>query len=126
MNTEALNEKYKTECIILSNCEKTLDILENKLRKQKTGLTDNYNKICIDCAKIFKWLYKFCFFHTSYLIQSSSLTKILIDFILEKISLQEELKNLNEPNIQSYIFHLKLLYLLIYLYFHLSQIAILY
>ena len=96
VNTEALNEKYKTECIILSNCEKTLDILENKLRKQKTGLIDNYIKICTDCAKIFKWVYKFCFFHTSYLIQSSSLTKILIDFILEKISLQEELKNLNE------------------------------
>ena len=96
VNTEALNEKYKTECIIHSNCEKTLEVLENKIRKQKNGLVDNYNKICIDCAKIFKWLYKFCFFHTSYLMQNSSLTKILIDYIQEKISISEELKNLNE------------------------------
>ena len=96
VNTEALNEKYKTENILHSNCVKSLEILENKLRKQKSGLNDNYSKICKDCSKIFKWLYKFCFFHTSYLVQSSTLTKLLIDFIQEKISIHEELKNLNE------------------------------
>ena len=96
VNTEALNEKYKTECILLSNCEKTIEILDNKIRKQKTGLNDNYNKICIDSAKIFKSLYKFCFFQTSYLIQNSSLSKILLDYIQEKITISEELKNFNE------------------------------
>ena len=96
VNTEALNEKYKSECILYSNCEKMIEILDNKIRKQKTGLNDNYNKLCIDSSKIFKWLYKFCFFHTSYLIQRSSLTKYLMDYIQEKISLIDELKNYNE------------------------------
>ena len=96
VNTEALNEKYKTECTVHSNCEKMIEILNNKLRKQKNGLNDNYLKICTDSAKIFKWLYKFCFFHSSYLIQRSSLTKYLINFIQEKVSLLDELKNLIE------------------------------
>ena len=95
-NTEALNEKYKNENVHFSNCEKIIDSLDNKIRKQKSGLNDNYMKFCIDSAKIIKWLYKFSFFHTSYLIQSSSLTKYLIEFIQEKIKLREELNNLNE------------------------------
>ena len=96
VNTEALNEKYKTECKVHSNCVKIIEILENKIRKQRTGLNDNYLRLCIDSAKIIKWLYKFCFFRTSYLIQNSSLTKYIIDFIQEKISIENEIKNLNE------------------------------
>ena len=96
VNTEALNEKYKTECKIHSNCEKMIEILENKIRKQREGLNENYFRLCLDSAKIIKWLYKFCFFKTAYLIQSSSLTKYIIEFIQEKISIADEIKNLNE------------------------------
>ena len=96
VNTEALNEKYKAECIIHSNCQKMIEILENKIRKQKTGLNDNYMKFCVDSSKIIKWLYKFCFFHTSYLIQRSSISKYLIEFIKEKIKIRDEIIFLNE------------------------------
>ena len=66
VNTEALNEKYKTECNVHSNCEKMIEIFDNKIKKQKSGLIENYLTICTDSAIIFKTLYKFCLFKTSY------------------------------------------------------------
>ena len=96
VNTEALNEKYKTECNIHSNCEKMIEKMENKMKKQKAGLIENYLKICSDSAKIFKTLYKFCFFKTSYLFQRTTLIKILNDYLKEKLAINAELKNLND------------------------------
>ena len=94
VNTEALNEKFKTECTVHSNCEKMLDIVNNKLKKQKSGLIENYIKICTDSAKIFKALYKFSFFQTSFLIQRSTLVNILNEYLKERVILNTELKNL--------------------------------
>ena len=96
VNTEALNEKYKTDCNVHSNCEKMIEKMESKIKKQKSGLIENYLTISTDCAKIFKSLYKFCFFKTSFLFQRSSLIKILNQFYKEKFSINEELKNINE------------------------------
>ena len=96
INTESLNEKYKGECTQHSNCEKMLEIVENKMMKQKSGLMDNYIKLCSDSAKIFKTLYKFCYFKTSFLFQRNYLIKILNDFIKEKISINNEIKNFTQ------------------------------
>jgi hypothetical protein len=96
VNTEALNERYKTECNMHSSCEKMIEKVESKIQKQKSGLIENYLKICTDSAKIFKTLYKFCFFKTSFLFERSTLMKILNDFIKEKVAINEELKNLGE------------------------------
>ena len=96
INTESLNEKYKGECTQHSNCEKMLEIVENKIMKQKSGLMDNYIKLCSDSAKIFKTLYKFCYFKTSFLFQRNYLIKILNDFIKEKISINNEIKNFTQ------------------------------
>ena len=98
-NIEALNEKYKTDCKVHSNCERISSKVENKIKKQKNGLIENYLKLCTDSAKIFKTLYKFCFFRTSFLFQRSTLIKILNEFYIEKLSIIEELKNLNQYKI---------------------------
>ena len=96
VNTEALNEKYKGECTLHSTCEKMIEIVENKIKKQKQGLIDNYIKLCADSAKIFKTLYKFCFFQTSFLFQRNYLIKLLNDYLKEKQLINNDIKTFTQ------------------------------
>ena len=53
-------------------------------------------KLCSDSAKIFKTLYKFCFFQTSFLFQRNYLIKLLNDYLKEKQLINNDIKTFTQ------------------------------
>ena len=88
------NDKFNSEYQILSDCEEMISSLGKRYENQKMGLMDNYDRISNDCARIYKWLYKFYLFEISYKIDSKSFIHYILEFFDEKFSINNEI-NIN-------------------------------
>ena len=90
------NEQYNAEYQLYCECQEIISSLESKYKKQIIGLTDNYDKICNDCSKIYKWLYRFNLFEISYKIDSNTFINYILEFFDEKFSINNEINIMNK------------------------------
>ena len=90
------NDKYNSEYQLHCDCEEMIISLDKRYENQKTGLIDNYDKISNDCARIFKWLYKFYLFEVSYKIDSKSFIHYILEYFDEKFSINNEINIMNK------------------------------
>ena len=90
------NEQYNAEYQLYCECQEIINSLESKYKKQIIGLTDNYDKICNDCSRIYKWLYRFNLFEISYKIDSNIFINYILEFFDEKFSINNEINIMNK------------------------------
>ena len=89
------NEQYNAEYQIYCESQEAINSLESKYKKQIIGLNDNYDKISIDCSRIYKWLYRFNLFEISYKIDSNTFINYILEFFDEKFSINNEINIMN-------------------------------
>ena len=90
------NEQYNAEYQLYCECQEVISSLESKYKRQIIGLSDNYDKICNDCSRIYKWLYRFNLFEISYKIDSSTFINYILEFFDEKFSINNEINIMNK------------------------------
>ena len=90
------NDRFISEYQLHCDCEEMISSLENKYEKQKIGLIDNYDKICTDCSRIYKWVYKLCLFEISYKIDSKSFIHYILEYFDEKFSINNDINIMKE------------------------------
>ena len=90
-NIKTLNEKYSEEYQLNLNIKDLIESLDNKYKMQLKILNELYNKICNHASQIFKWIYRFNLLKPSYLMNPSTLSNYLFDFIEEKTMIKKKL-----------------------------------